>query len=83
MLLGVAWVLLQDFNVLQACIAIVVGLGFAASFRVPYVKGICHLRVACLWLAANEGMEEKMETTIMGYIGTTASFNSFILNPKP
>ena len=24
-----------------------------------------------LWLAANEGMEKKMETTKMGYIGTS------------
>ena len=23
------------------------------------------------WVAGNEGMEEKMETTMMGYIGTT------------
>ena len=26
--------------------------------------------LAGLWLAANEGMEKKMETTILGYIGT-------------
>ena len=23
----------------------------------------------CLWLAGNEGMEKKLETTIMGYLG--------------
>ena len=28
------------------------------------------------WLAGNEGMEKKMETTIRGYIGTTSAFTS-------
>ena len=31
-----------------------------------------------LWLAGNEVMEKKMETTIMGYIGTTIRIHSFI-----
>ena len=34
-----------------------------------------------LWLAAIEGMEKKMETTIMGDIRTTIRIDSFI--PKP
>ena len=28
-------------------------------------------RFASHWLAGNEGMETKMKTTMMGYIGTT------------
>ena len=31
-----------------------------------------------VWLAGNGGMEQDMETTIMGYIGTTMSIYSFI-----
>ena len=31
-----------------------------------------------LWLAGNEGMEKKMETTIMGYVGTSIRIQSFI-----
>ena len=31
-----------------------------------------------LWLAGNEGIEKQMETTIMGYIGTTIRIHSFI-----
>ena len=31
-----------------------------------------------LWLAGNEGREKKMETTIMGYIGTTVRIHFFI-----
>ena len=31
-----------------------------------------------LWLAGNEGMETKMETTIMSYIRTTRRIHSFI-----
>ena len=31
-----------------------------------------------LRLAGNEGMEKKMETTILGYIGTTLRMHSFI-----
>ena len=30
------------------------------------------------WLAGNEGMEKKMETIIMGYIGITTRIHSFI-----
>ena len=30
-----------------------------------------------LWLAGNAGMEKKMESTIMGCIGTTTSIHSF------
>ena len=29
-----------------------------------------------LWLAGNEGMENIMETTVMGYIGTTILHSS-------
>ena len=37
---------------------------------------------AYLWLAGNEGMEKKMETTIMGYIGTTIwTISSLLANP--
>ena len=28
--------------------------------------------------AGNEGMEKKMDTTIMGYVGTTLRIHSFI-----
>ena len=31
-----------------------------------------------LWLAGNEGMEKKLVTTIVGYIGTTRRIHSFI-----
>ena len=31
-----------------------------------------------LWLAGNEGMDKKMETSIMGHIGTTIGILSFI-----
>ena len=34
--------------------------------------------IAGLWLAGKEGMEKKMETTIMGHIGTTIRVHSFI-----
>ena len=30
-----------------------------------------------LWLAADEGMQKKMETTVMGYIRTTIRIDSF------
>ena len=30
------------------------------------------------WLAGNEGMEKKMETTIMGYTAVTTRIHSFI-----
>ena len=30
------------------------------------------------WLAGTEGMEKKMETTILGCIGTTRRIHSFI-----
>ena len=30
------------------------------------------------WLAGNEGMKKNMETTIMGYVGTTIRIHSFI-----
>ena len=30
------------------------------------------------WLAANGGMEKKIETTTMGYIGTAIRIHSFI-----
>ena len=33
---------------------------------------------ACLWLAGNEGLEKKMETAIMGHLGTTISIYSSI-----
>ena len=33
---------------------------------------------AYLWLAGNEGMEKKMETTKMGHLGTTISIYSSI-----
>ena len=36
-------------------------------------------RFSGLWLAGNGGMEKKMETTIMGYIGTTIRVHSFKL----
>ena len=40
-----------------------------------------------LWLARNEGMEKKMNTTTMGYIGTTARIMCIYIyvciNPKP
>ena len=32
-----------------------------------------------LWLAGNEGMEKTMETTIMGYIGTSIRIPSFFI----
>ena len=32
-----------------------------------------------LWLARNEGMEKKVETTIMGYIGTTIAIHSMFI----
>ena len=31
-----------------------------------------------LWLAGNEGMEKKTETTILGYIGSSVRIHSFI-----
>ena len=31
-----------------------------------------------LWFAGNEGMETKMATTMVGYIGTTSRIHSFI-----
>ena len=31
-----------------------------------------------VWLAGNEGKEKKMETAVMGYIGTTMRIHSFI-----
>ena len=33
-----------------------------------------------LWLAGNEGMEQKMETTIMGFIGITDYYKDAILH---
>ena len=33
---------------------------------------------AGLWLPGNEGMEKKMEITIMGYMGTTIRIHYFI-----
>ena len=35
-----------------------------------------------LWVAGNEGMDKKMETTIMGYryIGTTTRIHSFFVS---
>ena len=33
-----------------------------------------------LWLAGNEGLETKMETTIMGYIGTSIRIHCSIPN---
>ena len=34
-------------------------------------QGLHYLASSDGWLARNEGMEKKMETTIMGYMGTT------------
>ena len=31
-----------------------------------------------LWFAGNEGMEKKMEATIIGYVGTTIRIHFFI-----
>ena len=36
----------------------------------PFITGF--------WLAGNEGVEKNMETTIMGYLGTTTRIHSFI-----
>ena len=39
--------------------------------------------ISYLWLAGDEDMEKYMETTIMGYIGTTIRTHSFITSqPK-
>ena len=38
------------------------------------------IQVTCLWLPGNEGVEKKMETTIMGYIWTTRRTHSDILS---
>ena len=34
--------------------------------------------IFCLWSAGDEEMEKNMETTIIGYIGTTMRTHSFI-----
>ena len=36
------------------------------------------LDITGLWLAGKEGMEKKMETTKMGYLGTTTRIYLFI-----
>ena len=47
-------------------------------------EGRCHSDfgdprvLAGLWLAGDEGMEKRTETTIMGYIGITIRIHSFI-----
>ena len=40
--------------------------------------GLGTLGFTGLWLTRNAGMEKKMESTIMGYIGTTISIHSCI-----
>ena len=46
------------------------------KFKGKYYLGFRNYRFAGLWLAGNEGMEKKMETTIMGsrmdFIGVRA-----------
>ena len=37
-----------------------------------------HMEATCLWLAGNEGLEKKMETTMMAFTGTTIRIHSFI-----
>ena len=39
------------------------------------------MKILAFWLAGTERMEKKMETTIMGHIGTTIRIRSS-LNPK-
>ena len=36
------------------------------------------LKSTGLWLAGNQGLDKKMETTIMGYIGISIRIHSFI-----
>ena len=45
-------------------------LTFPQRSKVPPVTG--------LWLAGNEGMKKKMETTMMGYLETTVRIHSFL-----
>ena len=42
------------------------------------VQEMCMQASAGLWLAGNEGMEKKMETTIMRCLVTTIRIHSFI-----
>ena len=42
------------------------------------VGALLSLESAYLWLAGGEGIGKNMETTIMGYIGTTIRIQSFI-----
>ena len=39
------------------------------DYRFPCLPNLYSLHSTGLWLALNEGMEKKMETTILGYIG--------------
>ena len=56
------------------------GLGFA-SLIPPCGFHFISLNTTDLWLAGNAGVEKKMETIIMGYIGATIRIHSFIPGP--
>ena len=55
------------------------GLGFGGlGFRVWGLGFMIHGPYSYIWLAGNEGLEPKVETVIVGYIGTTIRIHSFI-----
>ena len=55
------------------------GAGPAAAGRAGCARAGCSNAVHdWLLVSWNEGMEKNMETTIMGYIGTTIRIHSFI-----
>ena len=60
----------------ESCVLDMSGVRVALQ-RIPSSPG---KQLTYPWLAKNEGMEKKMETTIMGFIGTTIRIYS--LNPK-
>ena len=47
-------------------------------FAAPSVLGRRALALAYVWLAGNDGMEKKMETSIMDYLGITMRIHSII-----
>ena len=58
--------------------AVISGLTLLGSLYIANDPSVVWLLVIGLWLAGNRGMEKKMETTIMGYKGTTKRIHSFI-----
>ena len=45
------------------------------TWKIKWKLGVCR-GITYLWLAGNEGMEKKMETTVLDYIANTIRIHS-------